>query len=178
MPANMKEAVGSGYTNAVGAQVDYFLKIDGIDGESEDHKHKNEIELLSWSWGASQTGTMGHGGGGGAGKVSMQDFSFSQRLNKASPKLFLHCANGKHIPKAVLTVRKAGGEQVEYLKITLSDILVSSYQTGGSTGEVVPIESVSLNFSKVEFSYAAQDKTGKTGSPIVSNWDLKANKSV
>lgn len=163
---------------APNGMVDYFLKIDGIEGESEDHKHKNEIELLSWSWGASQTGTMAHGGGGGAGKVAMQDFNFSQRLNKASPKLFLHCANGKHIPKAVLTCRKAGGEQVEYLKITLSDVLVSSYQTGGSAGEVIPMESVSLNFAKVEFSYAAQDGKGKVGSPVVSNWDLKANKSV
>ena len=37
--------------------VDYFLKIDGIEGESKDSKHAKEIDLLSWSWGASQTGS-------------------------------------------------------------------------------------------------------------------------
>jgi type VI secretion system secreted protein Hcp len=162
---------------AQGAQVDYFLKLDGIEGESTDHKHKNEIDVMAWSWGASNTGAMSYGGGGGAGKVSMNDFNFTQRVNKASPKLFLNCANGKHIKSAVLTCRKAGGEQVEYLKITMSDVLVSSYQTGGSTGDVVPTENVSLNFSKLEFSYAAQDNTGKLGSPVVTNWDLKLNKA-
>jgi type VI secretion system secreted protein Hcp len=76
------------------AAVDYFLKIDGIDGESQDAKHKNEIDLESFSWGATQGGTMAFGGGGGAGKVQMQDFHFVMRVNKASPKLFLACANG------------------------------------------------------------------------------------
>ncbi len=67
--------------------VDYFLKIDGIPGESKDHKHKDEIDILSWSWGESQTGTMRTGGGGGAGKVNMQDFHFVMKVNKATPKL-------------------------------------------------------------------------------------------
>src|SRR5262249_20296840 len=99
------------------AAVDYFLKIDGIDGESQDHKHKGEIDLLSWSWGEHQSGTHGAGGGGGAGKVSMGDFHFVMHINKASPKLMLACADGEHIRKAVLTCRKAGTEQQEFLKI-------------------------------------------------------------
>ena len=86
---------------------DYFLKIDGIEGESQDKTHKGEIHLESWSWGESQTGTMSHGGGGGAGKVNMQDFHFVMGVNKATPKLLLACASGDHIPKAVLTCRKA-----------------------------------------------------------------------
>jgi type VI secretion system secreted protein Hcp len=124
------------------AQVDYFLKIDGIEGESFDSKHKNEIDLESWSWGETQTGTHAGGGGGGAGKVSMQDFHFVMKYNKSSPKLFQACASGQHIPKAVLTCRKAGGEQEEYLKVTMSDLLVSSYQSGGSAGrDVIPTRS-------------------------------------
>ena len=88
--------------------VDYFLKIKGIEGESFDAKHKNEIDVLSWSWGETQSGSHAAGGGGGAGKVSMQDFSFVMKVNKASPKLLLACANGEHIPEATLVCRKAG----------------------------------------------------------------------
>jgi len=107
------------------AVVDYFLKIDGIEGEAQDKTHKNEIQLESWSFGETQSGTSGQGGGAGAGKVAMQDFHFVMRVSKASPKLFLSCANGEHIKKAVLTVRKAGKDQQEYLKWTFTDLLIS-----------------------------------------------------
>src|SRR4051794_24002818 len=114
------------------AAVDYFLKIDGIEGESHDAKHKAEIQIDSFSWSEKQTGTQMGGGGGGAGKVAMGDFHFTMKVNKSSPKLMLACACGEHIPKAVLSCRKAGGKQEGFYKITLSDLLVSSYQTSGS----------------------------------------------
>ena len=161
------------------AAVDYFLKIDGIDGESQDSKHKNEIDVSSWSWGASQTGTMASGGGGGAGKVHMQDFHFTMTVNKSTPKLMLACSSGQHIPKAVLTCRKAGTEQQEFLLYTFSDILVSSYQTGGSGGgDVVPVEQISLNYTKVEIEYKEQKADGTLAGPIKAGWDLKLNKKV
>jgi type VI secretion system secreted protein Hcp len=165
------------------AAVDYFLKIDGIDGESSDHKHKAEIELMSWSWGESQAGTHSGGGGGGAGKVSMQDFHFVMVQNKASPKLMLACANGHHIPKAVLTCRKAGKDQQEFLKVTLSDLLVSTYQTGGSGGGgggagIVPTDQIALNFTKIEFEYKEQKADGTLGGAIKAGWDVKTNKAV
>ena len=115
------------------ATVDYFLKIKGIEGEANDAKHPNEIELESWSFGESNSGTHAGGSGGGAGKVQMQDFHFVMKVNKASPKLFLACANGEHIPDAVLTCRKAGKEQQEFLKYKFYDLLISSYNTGGSS---------------------------------------------
>jgi type VI secretion system secreted protein Hcp len=161
------------------AAVDYFLKIDGIEGESQDAKHKGEIDLESWSWGAQQSGTHAGGGGGGAGKVSMQDFHFVMKINKASPKLMLACADGEHIKKAVLTCRKAGKEQQEYFKITMSDLLVSSYQTGGSgRGDIVPTDQISLNYSKIEFEYKEQKPDGTLGGSVKAGWDLKANKKV
>lgn len=156
---------------------DYFLKIDGIDGESTDDKHKGEIEVLSYSWGESQTGTHGSGGGGGAGKVNMGDFNFMMTANKASPKLMLACATGDHIKTAKLTLRKAGGEQQEYMSITFSDVLVSSYQTGGGGGEI-PAESISLNFGKVEFEYKPQKPDGTLDSPIKTGYDLTLNKKL
>jgi len=158
--------------------VDYFLKIDGIDGESADSTHKAEIDIESFSWGATQTGSHSGMGGGGAGKVAMQDFHFVMKTNKASPKLMEACATGQHIKKAVLTCRKAGKEQQEYLKVTMSDLLVSSYQTGGTTGSDLPMDQISLNFSKVEQEYKEQKADGTLSGPIKAGYDLKANKAV
>jgi type VI secretion system secreted protein Hcp len=161
------------------AAVDYFLKIEGVQGESADDKHKNEIDVESWSWGETNAGSSSAGGGGGAGKVSMQDFHFVMKMNKATPKLMLACASGEHIKKAELVCRKAGKEQQEYLKIVLSDVLVSSYQTGGSAGSsVVPMDQISLNFAKIEFEYKPQKADGTLDAAAKAGWDLKANKKV
>ena len=143
------------------AAVDYFLKVDGIQGESKADDHKDEIDLESFSWGETQSGTWATGGGG-TGKVSMQDFHFAMGVNKATPILFLACAQGDHIKNAILTCRKAGKEQQEFLKVTMSDVLVSSFQIGGSeAGDVVPTDQISLNFAKIEVEYKEQDATGK-----------------
>jgi len=160
------------------AAVDYFLKIEGIEGESQDSKHKSEIEIQSFSFGATQTGSFAAGGGGGAGKVNMQDFHFTVPVNKASPKLMLACASGQHIKKAILTVRKAGKEQQEYLKYTFSDILVSSYQTGGGGGDVMPVDQISLNFAKIEQEYKEQKADGTLAGSVKAGWDLKQNKEA
>ena len=161
------------------ALVDYFLKIDGIDGESTDKAHKGEIDLESWSWGESQSGAHVAGGGGGAGKVAMQDFHFVMKTNKAAPKLFLACASGEHIKKAVLVCRKAGKDQQEYMKVTMSDLLIASFQTGGSEhGGALPVDQVSLNFSKIEFEYKEQKPDGTLGGPVKAGWDVKQNVKV
>ncbi|WP_406694163.1 type VI secretion system tube protein Hcp [Singulisphaera sp. Ch08] len=155
--------------------VDMFLKITDVKGESKDKGHAGEIEIESFSWGASQLGASSHGTGAGAGKVSMNDFHFVMRNNSASPNLFLFCANGKHLKEAKLTCRKAGGTQQNFMIVTLSDVLVSSYQTGGSQGGEVPMDQISLNYSKVELDYLAQDEKGITKSAGKKHWDMKTN---
>jgi len=161
------------------AAVDYYLKIKGIEGEAQDKTHKNEIEVESWSFGESNSGSHAHGAGGGAGKVAMQDFHFVMKINKASPKLFLACATGEHIPEAVLTCRKAGKEQQEFLKYKFSDLLISSYQTGGSAhGDIVPTDQISFNFSKIEVEYKPQNADGSLGGSIPAGYNLKLNAKV
>lgn len=156
---------------------DMFLKVEGADGESEDSKQKGWIDILSWSWGEVQTGSAGKGGGSGVGKVDMQDFSFSKYLDKSSPKLMLFCANGKHIPTVEFLARKAGGEQEKYMTVKMSDVIVSSFQTSNSSGSgSLPVESISINFSKIEMEYFQQDSKGKTASAGKVNWDVKTNK--
>jgi len=154
------------------AAVDYFLKIKGVEGEATADGHANEIQVESWSWGETNSGTAGHGGGAGAGKVSMQDFHFVMRVNKATPKLMLACATGDHFGEASLACRKAGQKQQDYMTIKMTDILISSYQTGGSHGEVVPVDQISLNFAKIEMEYKPQKADGTLGSAINAGWDL------
>ncbi len=132
------------------AAVDYFLKIEGIDGESRDDKHKGEIDVESFSWGLTQLGTLAFGGGGGAGKVNMQDFHFTMPINKSSPKLFLACASGQHIKQATFigeTSDFEGGSQ-QFVKYTFTDILVSSYQEAGAANGVT--DASALNFADVK----------------------------
>ena len=156
------------------AMVDYFLKLDGIPGEANDKTHKGEIEVESFSWGEHQTGTASAGSGQGAGKVQMQDFHFVMTVNKASPKLMLACANGEHIKSGILTCRKAGKDQQEYLKVTFTDLLVSSFQTGGSGGaNVLPLDQITLNFTKVEFEYKEQKPDGTLGGSVKTHYDIK-----
>jgi type VI secretion system secreted protein Hcp len=154
----------------------YFLKIDGIPGESLDSKHKDEIEVLSWSWGETNDTPVNPGGGAGSGKVAMTDLQVSTLLSRASPQLLLACASGKHIKSAVLTGRKAGKGQQEYLSFSLSDVLVSGYQTGAS-GDEVPVDSISLNFSRIEVSYKQSKADGSLAKAIRAGWDRKTNKS-
>lgn len=158
------------------SQADYFLKVDGAPGESMDKKHSGEIELISFGFGASQVGSASYGKGLGAGKVQMRDFSFVMKANKAGPKLFLACAQGTGIKTAVLTCRKAGKDQQDYLKVTFTDLLVSSYSEDGAGGtDPIPIQSISLNFSKIEYEYKEQNADGSLGGTTKSHFDLKTN---
>jgi type VI secretion system secreted protein Hcp len=151
--------------------IDYFIKFDGIKGESTDAKHKDEIDVESWSWGETQTGGPHPGGGGAGGRVTMQDFQFVMRLNTASPTLMRACATGEHIKTATLTGRKAGGkDQQEYLTFKLTDVLVSSYQTGGSEHADVPIDQVSLIFAKIQVDYRPQRPDGTLDAPVTFAW--------
>lgn len=158
--------------------VDMFIKIGDVKGESADDKHKGEIDVLAWSWGASNSGTMHSGGGGGAGKANVQDLSYTKYIDSSSHALLGACIKGDHFKEATLVVRKAGGKAVEYLKITLSDVLVSSMSTGGSGGEERLTENVTLNFAKFKFGYTPQDDKGAGGAVKEFGYDIKANKPV
>lgn len=156
------------------AQEDYFLKIDGIEGESQDDKHSKEIQVLSFSLGVANAGTGGYGSGSGAGKASMQDMHFTKLTDKSSPNLFIACCNGKHFPTATVTVRKAGEKAHEYLVYKLTEVLVSSYQTSGHGGGIAQ-ESLSLNFSKIELAYTPQNADGSAGAKNMKTYDIQKN---
>jgi type VI secretion system secreted protein Hcp len=160
---------------------DYFLKIDGIEGESQDARHKGEIELGAWSFGGTAEETVGgkpsgpaRPSAGGVGRFNAQDFQFTAKVSKASPMLFQACATAKHLPRVTMTGRKAGDNPQDYLKITLSDVLIASYQQSGASGaEAVPIDQVSCNFARIDIEYRAINPDGSLSSPVTASFDLK-----
>jgi type VI secretion system secreted protein Hcp len=140
---------------------DAFLKIDGIEGESSNVKHKGEIEVLSFSWNIKQTISSVGGGGGGAGKAEVSDFSIVKHIDKASPQLTVAVCSGEHFRDALFTVEEPKGQKgggAAFLKIKLSDVLISSFQTAGG-GSDQPMDQVSLNFAKIEI--AVRDARGQ-----------------
>jgi type VI secretion system secreted protein Hcp len=147
--------------------VDYFLKIDGIQGESLDNKHKGEIELVSFGWGVD-VASGGEGGGGGTGKAHVEPFHFTMRTNKASPQLFLATVSGKHLKEATLSVRRAGKQAIEYLKIKFTEVFVTSFHE--EAGPEVPTELIAFDFGRIEIDYGSQRGGGEH-----AGWDVKKN---
>ncbi|MET3711968.1 type VI secretion system secreted protein Hcp [Sphingomonas trueperi] len=159
--------------------VDIFLKLEGINGESKDSTHNNEIDVIGWNWGMSNVGTAHMGGGAGTGKANFQDITVTKYVDLASMPLMLSCAQGKHVTKATLTMRKAGGTSpLEYLTIVMEEVLVSNIQHGGSSGDERTTEMVSLNFEKMHMTYKEQTKDGAAGGAPEFKWDILKNTSA
>jgi type VI secretion system secreted protein Hcp len=155
--------------------VDMFLKMEPVKGESRDSAHSKEMDVLAWSWGMSQSGTTHMGGGGGSGKVNVQDLSLTKYVDAASTYLQQACCNGQHFDEATLTVRKAGKDPVEYIIITMKEIIVTSVSTGGSGGEDRLTENVSLNFAEVKVKYVEQSDKGAAATPHDYTWKIAEN---
>jgi type VI secretion system secreted protein Hcp len=149
---------------------DFFLKIDGIEGEAQDSKHKNEIQIESWSY-SSDTGSVRRSGTGAV----VHDAQFTALMSKASPKIFLACCNGTKISKAVLTARKQGGTQEDFFKVTFSDVLVTAHRIGGKARNkgTIPLEEFSFNFAKINFDYRLQKQDGALSGSVSSSYNVK-----
>lgn len=159
--------------------IDSFLKLGDLKGESIVKGFEDQIQLLSWSWGMTQSGTTHTGLGGGAGKVNVSDLTLTKYTDSASPNLFSACCTGKHFESAIITMRKSGGQPLDYLKLTLTDIIVTSVSTGGSGGEDLLSENVSLNFAQFKYEYQPQDaKGGKKGGAITASYNISKNLST
>jgi len=156
------------------AQVDYFLKIDGIEGEADHKNHVGEMILIGMSSDIKNILKVRRPGLGG-GKASFSDFHFVKTLDKASPVLAKACAQGQHFPEVKITARRTpdgASDDEQYYVITLQDCLISSYQLGGGTDDI-PTEQLSLNFSKITWSYRPDSDQATTRSH-----DLKTGQSL
>lgn len=149
---------------------------NGIKGESQELA--DYIDVLSWSWGATQSATSHMGTGSGGGKVSVQDLVAVKYVDLSTSDLIKRCSNGEHIDTGHMIVRKAGGaETVDYLRIDMEQIIISSYQTGGGQndpGDKVQ-ETMSMNFRSFAWTYTAQEGSGAAGTEMAAGWDIAAN---
>lgn len=152
---------------------DVFIKINGIDGESQDAAHLNEIDVIGWRWKVAQPSTMMSGSGGGAGKATVSDLALTHQLDRASPNLAKFCFTGQHIDQAVLTLRKAGGQPFEYLKITMYDVVVT--QVEPVCGGNVCHEDVHLSFATMKHEYFVQNQKGGSGGAVTAMLYIKNN---
>lgn len=159
--------------------VDMFIKIGDIAGEAKDAVHGDEIDVLSWDWEMSQSGTMHVGGGGGGGKVSIENVSFTKYCDKATPSLMMACSCGKQFASAILTIRKAGENPLEYFVITMEDVIIASISNGGSDWNDRHAEFVTLNFARVAVDYQPQAQDGSADGGVVRyGWDIAANTAI
>jgi type VI secretion system secreted protein Hcp len=154
--------------------VDYFLKLDGIQGESQNTNHSNEIQIMSWSWGGAQYSSVAGTGGSGAGKVSLSDFSIMANFDKATPKLFKSLCEGTHVKTGTMTAIKAGANSKPYLTVDFTELFVSSLQISASSE--VPMISASFTYNTIKIEYSVQDEKGNLTSTGPVSYDLKQNK--
>jgi type VI secretion system secreted protein Hcp len=156
-----------------------FLQIEGIKGESTDKDHKDWIEVLEYQHGVSQQqlSSVSAGGGRGAGRADFKNFTVFKMLDKSSPDLMLHCANGKHIPTVTLDLMMAAGDSHNSAKVIMKDVTVTSvHATGSPQGQTPrPQEVVSFAYSQITWSYTPVDHAGKKGAEVKQGWDLKEN---
>lgn len=163
------------------AKPDWYLKIDGIEGESTDSKHSKEIEVLAFSHTISQSGTFDSGTGGGTtGRAGWHPFVFVARTSKASPKLALACATGQHLASATLVCRKAGKDPQEFWQVQLKKVTVYGYKHAdiGDTTPPTPLDVFALAFGQIQWQYKPQKPDGSLDSPVTTGYDLAANKTL
>jgi type VI secretion system secreted protein Hcp len=139
--------------------VDYFLKIDGIPGESQDKAHKGEIDVISFSWNVSRQGP----------KARLTEFKLVKAVDTASPLLFQTACQCTTPGTASFVARKAGERPVEYLKITMKEVIITSVSPNSGTD--LPLETVTLGFKSVEMQVASQNRDGTLGPYLTGSCD-------
>ncbi len=158
----------------------FFLKLSGIDGESQDSDHSGEIDILSFSENIQNAGSYDAGTGGNTGKASFGELHITKYLDKASATLRQYCALGTAIDTATLSCNKqAGDKKVEYMKITLHNTVVTSVQLSGSGGSTEPMpESITFNFAGIEYDYTQQSDTGDAMGTVHFGRDIQKNANI
>lgn len=156
---------------------DFYLKIDGVSGESKDSKHTSQIDVISWGYAVSQSSSMSTGGGGGVGKANFSDLAFTHYIDKASPNLMQYCSSGRHISSVELSCCKVGDGSQEYMHVTLTDCLVTHVRPVGATNSPRVIEEVGLSYAKIKVEVKEQNSDGSMGASTTGTWDVKQNKA-
>jgi len=159
--------------------IDAYLKIEGINGESEDDKHKNWIEVSNVLYAINQpmAETVSTAGGLTSGRAELFPVNFTKLADIASPVLLQTCATGKTIPKAVFEFMRADsdGKPIPYFKIELENLMIASITPDSGDGGVIQ-ERVQLAYARIKWNYTRQSIRGGAQGNTSGGWDCSANK--
>ena len=153
-----------------------YIKFDGVDGEAQDKDHKGWSDLLSFGQGMTQPGGGATGATRRRGDVIVDDISLVKELDKSSPKIAEAVCKGKVYPKVDihLTASIANAGRVTYYVYELKNVLVTSYNIGGSgQAEEVPTENISLNFEEIKTTYTEFDSAGEKKGNVEYSWKVE-----
>jgi type VI secretion system secreted protein Hcp len=154
---------------------DIFFKCDAK-GETQDDKHKDEISILSFNLGVENLGTAARNQGIGASKLNAKNLRLRKYIDMSSPNLFQFCASGKHLDECVLTARKAGGDPLEYMVLTLKACMISAVNILGPDETDQVVEEIDVNYGSIKYAYTPQTAKGTGGSTVSANIDLTKGK--
>ena len=157
---------------------DFFIKIEGIAGESKDSKHAGQIDVLNWGYAVSQSSSANTGGGVGVGKAHFSELVFTHYIDKSTPNLMKYCASGKHVPSVELSCCKVGDGQQEYMKVVMTDVLITHVRPTGDSSSPRVMEEVGLSYSTIKVEVKEQNANGSMGAAVTGAWDVKQNKAA
>ena len=121
---------------------EYFLKLDGIIGDSQDKDHAHEIDILGWSWDDYCPLSWGACASGGPPIGSGEVINVFKALDKATSALRQYFQNGRHIANGQFTCRRTSS-RLEFFHVWFTDLQIKSVrgkergETSGAEEEVV-----------------------------------------
>jgi type VI secretion system secreted protein Hcp len=161
------------------AQTNVYLKLKDINGESLDTDHTDWIEVHGWSWGVDNQADFAIGQGGQTTQSHHSPLTITKHIDKSSIALVQAATTGKHIDDGILSLMKLDGDnRIEYMKIDLTDVMVKGVHPGGSGGDAVGMETVSLVFAQFKAAYKLQEDAGSAGGATEFGWDIQKSKKV
>ena len=157
--------------------IDSFLMIQTakagkIKGESRAKGHEDEIVVTGWQWGMSSSSALGSTQA--TGRRSYTALTITKQVDLATTGILKAAATNYEVKEAKLTLRRAGGDQVDFLKVTLKSARIVSVDHSGRTDGGM-VETVGIAFTKVEVEYAAQQTTGFRGGAAIFTDELVSN---
>lgn len=142
----------------------FFLSMDGVAGEATETGHSGDLAVRSFAWGESRTTDS-------SSRVQTRDFQITMALDKSSPILMRKTAVRERIAKATLVARNPLGQ--DYLKWTLTDVILTSFQVDGAAGQGKPVVTFAMNAGKMDVEYRPQLYNGGLGQAVKAGWEAK-----
>lgn len=154
-----------------------FLKLDDIKGESQIDGFKDQIEIMSFSHNvAMQVTNDVSNTERTSGRAHVGEMSLTKFVDLSTPKLNEYCCSGKMVKEAVLTLcRNDDGKMLPFIVYTLDNVIISHLSVSGGSGGK-PVETMSLNFTKIKWEITAQKLGGQKEGNVSSVWDMAMNK--